>query len=163
MFPLITKAYAEAVAKVTVYLGNSTASKELEMIDMDQKIVKFLNFPPMTKKETQTAQLPKGCLKLSIKERPARVVSSHEILMWVNSSFNVPAPEAAKEEEQAEKIELWFKSVRDKSVLKISFEYNANYRLTIHHDDMEVVGALGSRRRGRAGHVRLHGHQAPGL
>ena len=75
MFPLITKTYAEAVAKITVYLGNSTASKELQVIDMEQKILKFINFPPLTKKEIQSAQLPKGNVKLAVKERPARVAA----------------------------------------------------------------------------------------
>ena len=62
--------------------------------------------------------------------------------MWVNNSFNIPPHELTKEDEQSDKIELWFKSVKDKSILKINFEYNSNYRLTVHHDDMEVVGWL---------------------
>lgn len=65
------------------------------------------------------------------------------MIMWINNSFNVPPQELVKEDEQTEKVELWFKSVRDKGLLKITFEYNANYRLTINHDDMEVVGRRG--------------------
>lgn len=75
VFPLITKSYAEAAAKITVYMGNSTASRELQTIEMEQKIVKFINFPPLTKKEIQSAQLPKGNVKLVVKERPARVAA----------------------------------------------------------------------------------------
>jgi len=74
VLPLITKTYAEAVAKITVFVGNSTASKELQTIDMEQKIVKFINFLPLTKKELQSAQLPKGNVKMAVKERTARVV-----------------------------------------------------------------------------------------
>ena len=63
-----------------------------------------------------------------------------QIFMWINNSFNLSPQDLTKEDEQAEKVELWFKSVRDKNLLKITFEYNSNYRLTINHDDMEVVG-----------------------
>lgn len=42
--------------------------------------------------------------------------------------------------ESLKKIDLYFKSVKDKSVLHINFDYEASSRMTISHDSMEIVG-----------------------
>ena len=40
---------------------------------MEQKVVKFLDFQPIAAKEAAKSTKPKGSLKCTIKERPARV------------------------------------------------------------------------------------------
>lgn len=78
MVPLVTEKFTEAVLKLQVYLGSSISSKELKIIEMDQKLVKFLEFSPLSGKEIASAKVPKSCLKTIIKERPARVDSVYQ-------------------------------------------------------------------------------------
>ena len=62
-------------------------------------------------------------------------------MMWLKNSFYLPA--SVKTDiggDSVEPIEIHFRSVKDKSVLKIHFDYSNNYRLTIHYDKMELVG-----------------------
>lgn len=58
--------------------------------------------------------------------------------MWINNSFY----SSGETKEDSETVDLYFKSVKDKSILRILFEYNANFRLTIFHENMETVGEL---------------------
>jgi replicative DNA helicase len=59
-------------------------------------------------------------------------------MMWINNSFY----SSGETKEDSETVDLYFKSVKDKSILRILFEYNANFRLTIFHENMETVGEL---------------------
>jgi hypothetical protein len=40
---------------------------------MEQKVVKFFDYKPMTEKEVANSATPNGSLKCTIKERPTRV------------------------------------------------------------------------------------------
>ena len=57
----------------------------------------------------------------------------------MNSCFNLPQD---FKQDSEDKIDIWFKSVKDKSVLHISFDYNSNYKFVINSESMEVVGEL---------------------
>jgi hypothetical protein len=60
--------------------------------------------------------------------------------MWIENSF-YSMKDNLKEFENSEKIDLYFKSVRDKKILRITFDYQSNYVFQIFHDDMETVGS----------------------
>ena len=46
--------------------------------------------------------------------------------------------------ENLKKLDLYFKSVKDKSILNINFDYDNNYKMVISHDSMEIVGRIDS-------------------
>jgi predicted phosphoadenosine phosphosulfate sulfurtransferase len=65
---------------------------------------------------------------------------------------------AGKDEGESLKVlNLHFKSVKDKSILHIHFDYDNNYKMTISHNSMEIVGNSGCKpRRASSGHVHIH-------
>lgn len=67
-----------------------------------------------------------------------------QLMMWLKNSFYLPASANADiSGDSVEPIEMYFKSVKDKSVLKIHFDYSNNFKLSIHYDKMELVGMRG--------------------
>ena len=61
--------------------------------------------------------------------------------MWVSHSFYY-LQDQTKDAESTGKIDLYFKSARDKSILRINFDYNNGFKLIIQHDRMEIVGEI---------------------
>lgn len=58
--------------------------------------------------------------------------------MWINNSFMTIGNQT--DDESLKVVDLYFRSVKDKSVLHIHFDYDNNYKMTISHDSMEIVG-----------------------
>ena len=64
-------------------------------------------------------------------------------MMWASNSF-LMNPMSESELENLKKLDLYFKSVKDKSILNINFDYDNNYKMVISHDSMEIVGRIDS-------------------
>jgi Ciliary BBSome complex subunit 2, C-terminal len=66
-----------------------------------------------------------------------------QLMMWLKNSFYLPGSVNTEiSNDSVEPIEIYFKSVKDKSILKIHFDHANNFRLTINYDKMEVVGRI---------------------
>lgn len=122
---------AACVLRLEVYVGQSVNSPQLTVVPLQQEVKKFVEFKPMGQKESAQAKVGRGILKMKLKERPARVA------MWVANSFNIQ-----EDLSSVSTIDLYFRSVSSREVLRLFFNPETSPSLSIYSDSMETAGHI---------------------
>lgn len=128
--PLLTEKNHEVKLRIEVYVGQSTRSQELKIIEIEKPIPKFVSFAAINKEKVKNFKMPKSHVKFDLKERTNR------LKMWLAGAFM--ATDETNNGITDTKVEVYFVNVKNKRVLSVEYDYNA-FNMIIRYDDIEIV------------------------